>query len=318
MPCADYTNAVLDALKAAAKKLPYPLFLRVFYGWYAATELRQARRALRRASIPLLTREAMLGEKKSDTLFALGGGSSINQITADRWAAIAKCDSIGINFWPLHPFVPTYYVFEKLAAADHPQGYALMMQMLARRAQEYRGTIKIVMEFHRRGEHVLDDFPADFLANLYAAFSIPAPARSRQELNYALHHLDRRQAFSARGSFSHLLKYAATLTTVLALAAKLEYRQVVLCGIDLRSQEYFFQDPNLFPETAEISLVPRAQPHATNLALDWRLPAEQVVPLIRETILAPRGIKLYVENRSSALWPAIPDAPQDLFSQVKN
>jgi hypothetical protein len=35
---------------------------------------------------------------------------------------------------------------------------------------------------------------------------------------------------------------------------------------------------------------------------------------MKRQLLDPRGIQLYVENRSSALWPKISEAPDSLFN----
>ena len=98
------------------------------------------------------------------------------------------------------------------------------------------------------------------------------------------------------------------------LGARLGYRQVVLCGIDLRTQEYFFQEPSRFPKYAELEFLPRLQPHDTNTPLQWRLPAAEVVQQIDRQFLQPEGINLYLENSNSALWPNIPLAPDWLWS----
>jgi hypothetical protein len=35
---------------------------------------------------------------------------------------------------------------------------------------------------------------------------------------------------------------------------------------------------------------------------------------MKRLLFDPAGIQLYVENRSSALWPKIPEAPAGLFA----
>ena len=298
------------------KSLPYPLFLRLFYSLYGVRENRRAKRVLRRTGIPLLQRDALLSRRKSDVLFVLGSGPSVNQITADRWEAIARHDSLALNFWVLHPFVPTFYFFESIEHGAFPEAAQVMLEAFARRAEDYRDTVKVAMEVHRRHRHTVEDLPPAFRNNLYSARSVPAPARNERELEYALRYLSTNGFFDAGRNYSRLLKYAATITTALALAAKLRYKAVVLCGVDLHDQRYFFQDPDLYPETANLSFVPRSEPHETNVALEWRLPLQNVIPILKRVVLEPAGTELYVETPNSALYPEVPEAPAAVFSSV--
>ena len=43
---------------------------------------------------------------RKDTLFILAGGSSVNELGAANWREVDRGLSIGINFWPIHPYVP--------------------------------------------------------------------------------------------------------------------------------------------------------------------------------------------------------------------
>jgi hypothetical protein len=93
----------------------------------------------------------------------------------------------------------------------------------------------------------------------------------------------------------------------------MQYRTIVLCGVDLNHSEYFYQDAVLYPETASLEFSPRYQPHATNSPMPWRITVESVILEMKRQLLDPAGIRLYVENRSSALWPKIPETPGSLF-----
>ena len=304
---------MLRVLKSLGAALPYPLFLRIFYLLYARREMRRARAALLRANIPIARAQEFSRRKRSDVLFILGSGSSINNITADRWEAISKHDSLGLNFWVLHPFVPTFYFFESFEVEAQPDFANLLLSAFGRRASDYAGTLKVVMEFDRRHRQVLDALPQQFRSNLFAASSAPAPARTEEELRYAIRCLEAKRLFAEQEEYGRLFKYASSLSTAIALAAKLRYRKIVLCGVDLRDQRYFFQDTELYPETANITLVPREQAHHLHVRQKWMLPVAEVIRVLRSEILNPRNIDLYVETRSSALFPEIPEAPVGLF-----
>src|SRR5690606_5685681 len=59
-----------------------------------------------------LLSDANFNYKRSDTIFLLGSGPSINRITAQQWANIKQHDSIGFNFWLAHKFIPTFYMLQ--------------------------------------------------------------------------------------------------------------------------------------------------------------------------------------------------------------
>ena len=302
------------SLKDPIKQLPYPLFLRLFYFQYFFRERRLADAARRRAQLPLLTAEALYQAKRSEVLFILGGSPSINQIPEARWEVMAKHDTAALNFWPLHPFVPRMYFFESIEAdLDRPR-YEFLLGVLQARAADYQQTIKVATEIHRRGRQTIDALPEAFRKNLYVAHSMPAPARNLRELAYAFGYLRARGFFHPHKNYSRLVKYASSLSALLLLGARMGYRRMVLCGIDLRTQEYFFQEPARFPQYAHLEFIPRWQPHDTNTSLEWRLPAAEVVQQIDRQFLKPAGINLYLENSDSALWPDIPLAPDWLWS----
>ena len=242
---------MVETLKSLAKSLPYPVFLRLFYAWDRMRWRRWAEDARKRAGIPLLDKVDLLQIKSSDTLFVLGSGPSINRISAERWRWIVAHDTVGFNWWLYHPFVPKFYFFEVMEKEVSPEAFEAYLALACRRAADYASTIKIAMEFHALGTQTLDYLPIAFRKNLFAAQKVEAPARNEEELAQALRYLQGRGAFQVTGRFSSLLKYAASLTTMLVFALKLGYERVVLCGIDLKRPDYFFQDRRVYPESWE-------------------------------------------------------------------
>ena len=49
---------------------------------------------------------------------------------------------------------------------------------------------------------------------------------------------------------------------------------------------------------------------------EWGLPAQEAIYLFKQEVLDPAGIELFVENRSSTLFPRIPEALPKLFEQL--
>jgi hypothetical protein len=300
---------MIETLKSVAKSLPYPLFLRLFYAWDRVQWRPRAVAARKRAGIPRLDQVDLLQTKSSDTLFVLGSGPSINRISPERWQSIAAHDTVGFNWWLYHSFVPKFYFFEVIEKEVSPEAFESYLALAGHRAPDYASTIKVAMEFHRLGVQTLDHLPSAFRNNLFAAHKVEAPARTDGELAQALCYLQSRGAFQVTGHFSYLLKYAASLTTMLAFALRLGYKRIVLCGIDLKTSDYFFQDRRIYPESWEPSEAEHFETHFTEVPLTWKLPVTRAVAVMKRQLLDPAGIELYIESQDSALWPMLPVFP---------
>lgn len=293
-------------MKSMVKVMPYPIFLRAFYAWNQIKMQPRAEAARKRAGIPLLGEIDLSEHKSSDTLFVLGSGPSINRISAARWQEIGRHDTIGFNWWPYHPFVPTFYFLESIEKAESPSAFDAYLQLVNRRASAYASTIKVAMEFHHRGEQTLNFLPDAFKAALFTAHKTEAPARNENELSKALCYLRLRGDFQVTGRFSSLLKYAATLTTVLIFGLKLGYKRIVLCGIDLKTPDYFFQDRAHYSDSWEPPVEARTAAHFTETSLRWKVPVTRAVAVIKRDVLEPAGVQLFLENQESALYPLLP------------
>src|SRR4051812_26800845 len=144
-------------LRKIAFRLPYPLLLRLLVLHRELFALPRERRLVRNAGVATLDRVYLEAYKQSDTLFVLGSGSSINQISAERWSGIAAHDTLGFNFWLYHPFVPRFYFFENVGAAAAV--FEPLKQAIASRAADYADVPKIMMDFDRKGRSLISELP---------------------------------------------------------------------------------------------------------------------------------------------------------------
>jgi hypothetical protein len=306
---------MLKQLKDAAKRLPYPLFLRIFLAWHFLVQVRRCRRAGSRAGLCCLEEMNLAQVKTSDKLFILGSGSSINNISAERWAAIARHDTVGFNLWLIHPFVPRMYFFEAPFDSESKL-FETLQHLMSQRAQDYRLTLKVVTELSNTWPEAKLPIPPEWKGKLYSVDTVPVAARDEREFAYAFAYLLRKGLFHPATRVRYLYKQLSTLSMLLSLAARLQYKAVVLCGVDLKDSRYFYQDAELFPESSELGFATTSVPHATIRAEGWRVPIDRVVLEMKKQVLEPAGIALYVESRDSALFPAVPEAPESLFDQA--
>lgn len=296
------------------RALPYPVFIRLFGLLQRRVVWRQYERMLRWTNMRPLTHAGLAEAKTSDTLFILGSGPSINAITAERWKRIAEHDTAAMNFWLIHPFVPKFYFYEEIVRNDSPEMHSAFVQLAHARCHDYTSTIKVASEVHWTEAEMTKSLPEQWGWNLFAALPVNIAARNETQLRYALDYLWQRGYFARSARFRSLVKYGSSLSMLLAFAVRMGYRNVVLCGIDLKTGAYFYQDPELYPETRSLSFIDPKQKHLTYQRGPWLVPMDGVVKEMGAAVLEPAGVNLFVENRSSALWPEIPEAPEAIFS----
>ena len=307
----------MQMIRTLAKRLPHPLLCRLYHHVRLREESARAAKAATLAGLPLLEEIDLRSLKQSETLFVLGSAWSINDIPEERWEVIARHDSVGINFWPAHPFVPRFYHFENMTYDDQPAMYSALRQLLELRSEAYTNTVKIITEVNPIGSRqTIFDLPEGIQNNLYLSFSMPVVARNEEELRYGIRYMRSIGAFLPRTKVAWLFKYGGSVTAMMTLAVLMGYKRIVLCGVDLNRQDYFYHHSERYPDYAHWEFVSRTEEHQTTRRLPWLVPAQSAVYIFKELILDPQNIELYVENRASTLYPNVPLATQSFFEEL--
>ena len=301
-------------LKEFAKTLPHPLLMRLVY-----ERLVRQKSALARA---LATKEGLSNAemldlrqyKTSDTVFLLGSGSSINQISDRQWSVIKQHDTIGFNFWPVHSFVPRIFVFESVAEVRQKILFSKFLSLLNSRAKAYAHVPKIVTEAKKLElRQIATELTPEFKKNLYVGYTVSIVARKESELEQGLKFLAGKDYFAPDYKAGRLFKYGGSVIAMISLALKMNYRRIVLCGIDLGDAHYFYQDAARHPSTADWEFIPKTDVHLTARKLPWMIPAQEVIYTFKRVILDPKGVEIFVLNRNSTLFPRVPVLPDEFF-----
>ena len=293
-------------------EVPLSLLLPVYYLYCRWRYDPPQERLRRRYELPLLSEIDLAAYKRSDTLFVLGSGPSINHISQERWRAIAAHDSVGFNFWPYHPFVPTFYFIEGASGEEHVKAF---LELTSRRANDYIGVPKIIMDLVHGWDILMPRISESWRQNLFFVHTVPAIARTDEEFARVVSYLKQRGVFAPETRLRCLFKHCATLTTIVTVGVKLQYKRIVLCGIDLTTSQYYYQDPNRFPDSADLTLLPREKKHPTLTRFCWgNTPIDVVLEALNKQVLQPAGIELYVEHDRSALYPRVRLAPASIFA----
>lgn len=235
--------------------------------------------------------------KASDTLYVLGSGSSICDLTKRHWDEIERGDSIGLNSWILHRFVPTFY------SGEFPrEGPAreVMVRNLRRAAGRYRDTAAF---FRLRNVEVLQLMAPIRQFGARIAIQEVVGARSPSDLQWRLRELN----LTARGHPPRLLHQGSSVDTSAFLSFLLGYRRVVFCGVDLTSTDYFY-DLNPGAVVRGYEIPPNAQLGFVHKSNDpSQTPSGVTVSVVLgELGRLPGAPSFAVANPDSALHPALP------------
>lgn len=186
----------------------------------------------------LLNKAELLKNKKSDKIFILGTGQSINNLTEAEWLEIRNNDSFGINDFCHKNFAPTFYSFEleRQNREDHLNRWKKNSQIILDNFQEFNKTVFCVRPYDTENL-LIKSFLNKLNSNntLYWQQIDFLPGKNSKELeNYmkyynSLKMFERNDYFPSRGS---------SLSWILGLVYKLGYKEVILCGIDLYGEHF--------------------------------------------------------------------------------
>ena len=255
----------------------------------------------------LLTAQEALSHKKSDTIFILGSGPSINDITPEQWDVIRRHDSFGFSFWVVHWFIPTFYTVEYSHYKYLREKYNETFSQKKRNIKYSQSVVFVSSRERQRGAHPLytpERFPKEPKIFYYPypdVLSVPNTRRFR-EGDF--------EGFSFKLGEKGII-YRGTLSLVIALACQMGYKNIALLGIDLKDSRCFYDnyeemkwvnraekesdkyDPLVWGHPARI--------HGTMLSKGGKHPISEYIYALNEYCLIPNGINLYVGNPDSLL-----------------
>lgn len=279
----------------------YPVYA-FFYGMFFVKRFAADARTRKKYCLARCC-DAIEARKSSDTLFVLGSGTSINEMTDRMWDEIKAANSIGFNNWMLHSFIPTYYMREsKSNYRANPE----FLRLIKAKCKQYASTPMVLRGFKdQERDDMLGprEFPEALRSNLCMPLHLDVPAGSEDELRTFLR-LWRRLGFLFWRDVH--LSCRASLSTLIYIGVIHGYRHIVLCGIDLNDSRYFWQDwTDVPPEYDLVPVAAEGERHKT-LNPDLGLPIDLVVRVFQEELLKPLGISLHVASGTSALAAFLP------------
>ncbi len=279
--------------------------------------------------------------KRSDTLFVLGSGASVNDLTQEAWATIRAADSLGMNFWLYHEHVPTWYSCE---VPRDPEALRVLLALLKLRLRDYQSAcflLKDVTKLDDRFPAWSTEFPLGAVGHLYTLANLGVRGRTAGRLRFFLRWYRRLGYFRPSEVLWGLPMKRATIFMAMSFALMAGYRRIVLCGVDLTNTDYFYNHPKYLagdlpkpPSLPPVTTEALADKYARSGLKMWQapnpavhntidpalnpLPMDEVIHAFNEEVLKPEQVELFVALPSSRLHPRIPALFEPLNAQHKH
>ncbi len=244
--------------------------------------------------------------KKSDTLFILGSGGSIADYSKEHFDLIREHDSVGFNFWVLHEFIPTFLTVE---FTEHSSRADSLWKNLSLRSEDYADT-PVIFKYSPVLAHSCALIPPK-LNNKYLATSLSIPGLTREMFLRWLTFLQKNSWFTPKRKSNSILYRQASLSWLITFGLYLGYKNIVLCGVDLNSPDYFYDRDTRYVECKKLEIPDSGftgDRHPTESAelYAFEMPVSEILSIIKNVVLDPQNVSLWIGSKSSALYPDIP------------
>lgn len=188
-------------------------------------------------------------ESKGDaeTFFVLGSGASIEELSDNNFAEIAKNRSVGINNWGLHPFVPDFFCFESAPNVGDGGDLGRAVQFLDREDIVARQPPILLLRPRTQSEMAFFDLvPASLRHGIFLYGRVSPATRNlgnlRSDVSFYFRHIGCRRA-------GILLDSGASALRMAVLGFLMGYKNISFAGVDLTSSQYFWEKNPCYLDT---------------------------------------------------------------------
>ena len=185
-----------------------------------------------RDSVNVINEDELVAQKKGGRVFIFGCGASLNSITPLEWEKIRQFDSIGFNhaYYLNYPF--TYYIMRGgVYGASETFNWRNFTDHILHDIQK-DSTLDKAIFFVQKG------FTSIF-CNRIVGFKL-----WKKTHRVRFFYCDKVLRLPLLSTTKHLVHRVGTLCTAIDLAASLGYKEIVLIGVDLYDNRYFFLPPD--------------------------------------------------------------------------
>ncbi len=241
----------------------------------------------------LLYKDDILYRKKSDTLFILGSGSSLNKLSKIEIDTIKKNDLFGLNFSYLKSdIIPTFHQFswEKSYACEYLTKFFYGFR------NKYKNTVIFISDKARY------------------RFAHPKLTPDFFPVNPSLYYYDLPKAINVDKNgfsdelFDQSIFYRGTLSLILELIISFEYKKIVLIGVDLDTREHFFDNMDIMQEYCAIFYEKNTKEKFESMYIkkNKEQTFDKYLIALEDYLRRKKGIQLYTAFQNKMLSPKLP------------
>lgn len=275
-----------------------------------------------RFPLPILSAELFVSarlRKDSDTLYILGSGESILQLSEKDWVEIRDGVSVGVGAWTIHPFVPDFLALEHINP-NPEMGTSGSNETLVE--QSYRQALEgwhLRDEVRKVNPQILFFRPpatssgnrlaplGDYgLSNTWLYGRVGSASKTLDELRTELHRYFKWASLSAIPDYLPF-DTGATISRLISLGVRAGFKRIVLAGVDLRESRYFWDaNPSFLAERGLERFVTSEMPSAHSTEAGRLFATSDLLEAMQQFLMIRNASTLYSGHSSSWLSTRLP------------
>lgn len=264
---------------------------------------------------PKLELELLRNKKKSEVLFILGSSSAINDISKNNWDYVSKHDSMAMNNFCYHEFIPDFYWLE---LSNNIPAMHFTFNEISKKYNDTKPLFILNYDNIRNSCVKIERLPQAILDNYCFVQPKPRFGNSQKEILSNLSKLSKEINENKVGAFSYQ-HVRGSLFTCCQIGWSMGYKKIVLLGVSLNDQKYFYE--GLCSENAKamlrmVAIQEKYEARVGNNAENHRTVRKntgtnapsivELCELLNKHFLLPSKIELYIQDSESLLAECLP------------
>ncbi len=257
-------------------------------------------------------------KKKSDTVFILGSGDSINELTNNDWDLIRHNNIIGLNYSFVHPIIPDYHFMEMIPLKE-------MQDFFCKETSKRYSDVDMFFQYKHILKSGFDLSKYEFQNRTYVHIPHLFPTIYPEILK--LYFKDSKAVDGVK--LSNLIHHNSHIGCAVMFAQALGYKNIVMLGIDLNGGEYFTDSKiksKIYPDIDSydyINVLRKKHFKQVNEYQNSKHPTidedlmrkragikmDKYFKIYDDVFIQNSGVKLYTGNKNSILSKYLPIYP---------
>jgi hypothetical protein len=242
-------------------------------------------------------------KKKSDTLVIFGNGSSLAGYTKSEWDEVSQFDTLVVNDGIIIPVVPTYFFLEA-GCKDS------LINNIHLRADDLKETA-ILYRMDEIFKYYYKHSPRQLKENVVGYACVVPGYKSLHDLSYFYTKVAKTRIDQSALEKGIIIDSFGSIVRAMIFGISLGYKEIILCGVDLKSGQYFFDVLKKDLESKGFmipvnSISNQSKVHNTVDKSRRSITADDVMYAVHDYLARPLGVDIFVYRDSSLLYPRIP------------